>query len=257
MKLVSVGNVVIDLLVELPALPAAGDDVTASDSRTSAGGSFTTLVATARQGVPAVYGGAHGTGPFGDLVRSALQREGIAASADDLDGLVGLVHDASRVSHDTGIAIAGASAVAAAVSAGIGGADLGDALRTGVDAARLGARRGTWIAGADVAARIEWAIGMRGEPLERFLDLVGTSLATQESVPAAFGLLARFDGDGWEAALAAANGGGDTDTIAAMAGAIAGACGFAFASGAIETVTSVNSLELEPVVDALLGLGSR
>lgn len=78
MKLVSVGNVVADLLVELPALPRPGEDVTATASGISAGGSFNTLVAARRQGLDAVYAGAHGTGPFGDTIRADLAREGIA-----------------------------------------------------------------------------------------------------------------------------------------------------------------------------------
>jgi sugar/nucleoside kinase (ribokinase family) len=75
---VSVGNVVADLTIELPALPGPGDDVTATSSGVSAGGSFNALVAAARQGIPSAYGGAHGRGPFGDIVRAALQAEGIA-----------------------------------------------------------------------------------------------------------------------------------------------------------------------------------
>lgn len=72
-RLVSVGNVVVDLLLSLPALPAPGGDVTATASASSAGGSFNTLVAAKRQGLTAVYAGAHGTGPFGDLARAALE----------------------------------------------------------------------------------------------------------------------------------------------------------------------------------------
>jgi sugar/nucleoside kinase (ribokinase family) len=77
-RLVSVGNAVVDLLVELPALPRSGDDVTATGSRTVVGGSATTLVAARRQGLDAAYAGGHGTGPFGDLVRATLGAEGIA-----------------------------------------------------------------------------------------------------------------------------------------------------------------------------------
>jgi sugar/nucleoside kinase (ribokinase family) len=73
-----VGNVVADLLLELPELPSPGADVTATSSGVSAGGSFNTLVAASRQGLPSVYAGAHGTGPFGDLVRSALWGAGIS-----------------------------------------------------------------------------------------------------------------------------------------------------------------------------------
>ena len=189
---------------------------------------------------------------------------GIAWPSTDLPSLVEAVRAAGRVTHDTGLAIAGASAVAAAVSAGLDGAGLDDALALAVGAAHHGAALGTWIAGADVAARIEWAVGLGrdaagDEALATFLDLVGTSLQTQESVPAAFGLLARADGRGWDAALAGAAAGGDTDTIAAMAGAIAGAIGgtAAFPAEAIETVVRVNGLDLAPVVDGLLALRSR
>ncbi|HEX7834274.1 MAG TPA: ADP-ribosylglycohydrolase family protein, partial [Pseudolysinimonas sp.] len=95
--------------------------------------------------------------------------------------------------------------------------------------------------------------------LAGFLDLVGTSLQTQESVPAAFGLLARAAGRGWEAALAGAAAGGDTDTIAAIAGAIGGAIGGAgaFPPEAVVTVIEVNGLDLDPIVDGLLALRAR
>src|SRR5262249_9777552 len=64
----------------------------------------------------------------------------------------------------------------------------------------------------------------RREAADLIYRLVGTSLATQESVPAAFAVLAAVPGDPWQACLLAASLGGDCDTIAAMAGAIAGAC---------------------------------
>ncbi len=76
-RLVSVGNVVVDLLLDLPSLPEPGGDVTATGSGVSAGGAFNTLVAARRQGLPSMYAGAHGTGPFGDTVRAALAAEAI------------------------------------------------------------------------------------------------------------------------------------------------------------------------------------
>jgi len=231
-------------------------------------GSLDLLGPSTRAAVAAVLGGtpADEAGRAGSTNGAAMRVTpvGIAWPSTDLPGLVGAVRAASRVSHDTGIAIAGASAVAAAVSAGLDGADLDDAIAGGVEAARLGAALGTWIAGADVASRIQWAVGLGrdaagDEGLAHFLDLVGTSLQTQESVPAAFGLLARAGGRGWDAALAGAAGGGDTDTIAAMAGAIGGAIGGtgAFPADAVATVTRVNDLDLAPVVDGLLALRTR
>ena len=149
--------------------------------------------------------------------------------------LVDHVVRASSVTHNTGIALAGAAAVAAAVSAGVSGATVAQATALGVQAARLAAGRGHWVAGADIAARIEWAAGLvagraDGEPGAEaeaaglIYTLVGTSLATQESVPAAFAVLAAVPADPWRACRLAASLGGDCDTIAAMTGAIAGAC---------------------------------
>ncbi|WP_372593200.1 ADP-ribosylglycohydrolase family protein, partial [Actinotalea sp.] len=94
------------------------------------------------------------------------------------------------------------------------------------------------------------------EALRDVRELVGTSLAAQESVPAAFAVLALWPDDPWRACLAAAGLGGDSDTIAAMAGAIAGAChGTAgFPAEALRTIREVNHLDLDGVADALLAL---
>jgi len=185
------------------------------------------------------------------------------ASPSSLSTLVDHVEAASRVTHNTGIALAGASAVAAAVSAGVSGAGLAAATAAAVQAARIGAERGHWVAGADVAARIEWAMGLvagrdQAQASELIYTLVGTSLATQESVPAAFAVLAAVPGDPWRACLLAASLGGDCDTIAAMAGAIAGACAGveAFPPEAI-AVIDAHGLGLATLADDLFALRSR
>ena len=153
----------------------------------------------------------------------------VAFTRNELSALVDHVVLASYVTHNTGIALAGAAAVASAVSAGTGGATVAEATALAIEAARIAARRGHWAAGADVASRIAWAAGLmtsrpRREAADLIYRLVGTSLATQESVPAAFAVLAAVPGDPWQACLLAASLGGDCDTIAAMAGAVAGAC---------------------------------
>jgi ADP-ribosylglycohydrolase len=75
-------------------------------------------------------------------------------------------------------------------------------------------------------------------------------------VPAAFGILATHPDDPWAACLAAASLGGDSDTIAAMAGAIGGAClGLrAFPVDAVGTVRRVNRLDFEDLARDLLAL---
>jgi sugar/nucleoside kinase (ribokinase family) len=76
-RLLYLGNVVIDLVLVVPALPARGGDVLATGSQLTPGGGFNVMAAAARQGMPVTYAGAHGSGPFGSLARAGLQREGI------------------------------------------------------------------------------------------------------------------------------------------------------------------------------------
>ncbi len=79
-RLVSLGSVIVDLVLELPHLPPRGGDVLAAQRGMAVGGAFNVLSAASRLGLPGVYAGPHGTGPFGDLIRAELAREGIAAS---------------------------------------------------------------------------------------------------------------------------------------------------------------------------------
>jgi ADP-ribosylglycohydrolase len=184
---------------------------------------------------------------------------GIATPCTDLGVLVDRVVEASLATHNTSVALAGAAAVAAAVSAGIDGATVTEATRIAVAAAQLAARRGHWVAAADVASRITWAAGLvaglsLAEVIDHVYALVGTSLATQESVPAAFAVVAASPGDPWLACRIGASLGGDCDTIAAMAGAIAGACHGveAFPASARSTIVSVNGLGLDDLARDLL-----
>ncbi|MBV9384776.1 MAG: sugar kinase [Streptosporangiaceae bacterium] len=77
-RLVFAGEAIVDLVMRVPALPERGGDMLATSSGLAAGGGFNIMAAAARQGLPVVYAGGHGTGPMGDLVRSALAAEGIA-----------------------------------------------------------------------------------------------------------------------------------------------------------------------------------
>jgi ADP-ribosylglycohydrolase len=248
-------------------------DMAARGSLDLLGPSTRRAVAAVLSGVPAEQAGASGDtngaamriAPVGiavplDLPEAASPSSPAASSS--LSTLVEQVVAASYVTHNTGIALAGAAAVAAAVSAGLSGASIAEATTIATAAARLAAGRGHWVAGADVAARIEWAVGLvagrdRAEAAGLIYTLVGTSLATQESVPAAFAVLAARPEDPWQACLLAASLGGDCDTIAAMAGAVAGAChGLgAFPPGAL-AVIDAQGLGLTALADDLCALRS-
>jgi ADP-ribosylglycohydrolase len=228
-------------------------------------GSLDLLGPSTRAAVAAVAAGRpiEEAGRFGTTNGAAMRITpvGIAVPATDLDLLVDRVVEASWVTHNTGVALAGAAAVAAAVSASLDGADPATVTETAVRAAQLAATRGHWIAAADIGARISWTVdlvaGERPEAAaELIYRLVGTSVATQESVPAAFAVLAVHPHDPWQATLLAASLGGDCDTIAAIVGAIAGAGHGvdAFPAAALQTISAVNHLPLTELAIALLAL---
>lgn len=244
------------------------DDLLAWERRMVATGSADLLGPSTRRALTALADGAPlaDAGRWGDTNGAAMRIApvGIATPPQPLDRLCDRVHDASRLTHDTTIANAGASAVAAVVSAGVDGAGTVAALRLGVEAAALGAERGNYMAGADVSRRIAWAIDLvAGRPDEEALDLiydlVGTGVATQEGVPAAFAIASLRPDDPWGACVLAASLGGDCDTVGAIAGAMVGACcGYdRLPAGAVRRVRETNDLHLEPLIDALLDLRSR
>ena len=240
------------------ALDRWEQDARARGSGDLLGPSTLAAIQAVRNGTAPHLAGANGT-TNGAAMR--ITPVGIAVAPVDIEALVDRVEEACLVSHHTSVAIAGAAAVAAVVSAGVEGHGLAAAVALGIVAARAGARRGRWVAGADVAARIAWCTELAGRRdavvvVDRVVRLIGTSLATQESVPAAFAMLLLHAHDPWAACLAAASLGGDTDTIAAMSGAMAGAIyGVdAFPEDAVATVRAVNDLQLEQRVDDLLAL---
>ena len=71
-RLLHLGNVVVDIVLDVPALPERGGDVLATGTGMSTGGGFNVMVAAARQGLRVAYAGAYGTGPFAALARTAL-----------------------------------------------------------------------------------------------------------------------------------------------------------------------------------------
>ncbi|KQO59984.1 PfkB family carbohydrate kinase [Curtobacterium sp. Leaf261] len=76
-RLVSVGNVIVDIVMRIGAIPELGGDVIADGSEITAGGGLNTMVAARRDGLDVVFAGQYGTGPFGDVVRSALLASGV------------------------------------------------------------------------------------------------------------------------------------------------------------------------------------
>jgi len=76
-RLLHLGNVVDDIVMDVPALPERGGDVLASRAEMTPGGGFNVMAAAARQGLRVAYAGSHGSGPFAALACAALDREHI------------------------------------------------------------------------------------------------------------------------------------------------------------------------------------
>jgi sugar/nucleoside kinase (ribokinase family) len=76
-RLVFAGEAIVDVLMRVPGLPPRGGDLLATSAEVAVGGGFNVMAAAARQDLPVLYAGGHGTGPWGELVRAALAAEGI------------------------------------------------------------------------------------------------------------------------------------------------------------------------------------
>ncbi|MCD0445067.1 ADP-ribosylglycohydrolase family protein [Glycomyces sp. A-F 0318] len=173
------------------------------------------------------------------------------------------VQDSARITHNSSIGLAAAAAVGAAVSAGIDGAGAEEAVTAAAEYADLAERRAHWVAGGRIGPRVRWARTLlrESDPADHsrlVTDLVGTSVAAQESVVAALALAA-VSTDPWATVRTAAGLGGDTDTVAAMAGAVLGAVHgtAAWPAGAVAEVQERNGLDLEPLCAGLLAIRAK
>jgi ADP-ribosylglycohydrolase len=172
---------------------------------------------------------------------------GVATAAEPLSRLVAAVVAANRATHDTGAAHAGAAVVATVVSVGIDGGTFAEAARLAIGAARAFGWEAVFVD------------ALRAESEDDLVEKFGTGVETVESVPTAFGVAALHPDDPWLAASIAASLGGDTDTMAALAGAMVGACTglAALPDVAVRRVSELNDLALEPLARKLLALRNR
>jgi len=136
-------------------------------------------------------------------------------------------------SHDTDVAISSACAIASGVARALVEPSLGAVIDACREGGRIGVRlaqeRARMLPGPRFLARLDMALEIaRAAPDDRsFLialeSSVGASVLAAESVPAAIGILAYAKGDPMRTISLAASVGNDTDSIATMAGALAGA----------------------------------
>ena len=188
---------------------------------------------------------------------------GVAMSTADPEAFAEAVWSSCRVTHATRQGFQSAALVAAAVSMGIdtprsAASDMTALLWKAVSYVDSLPERGAWTPDPDVVAATRRAMQLVANPasssLECLVEQVGTSVASAQAIPMAFALLARDPSP--QALLDAANIGGDTDTIGAIAGAILGAAagGGVFDGRALAQVEEVSRLGLATVAEQLLAL---
>ena len=188
---------------------------------------------------------------------------GIAMSTADPEAFADAVWSSCQVTHATHQGFQSAALVAAAVSMGIdwdtpSASDMTALLWKAVSYVDSLPERGAWTPDPDVVAATRRAMQLVANPasssLECLVEQVGTSVASAQAIPMAFALLARDPSP--RALLDAANIGGDTDTIGAIAGAILGAVlGFeVFVGRGLAQVELASHLDLPSVALELLEL---
>ncbi|MBX7213315.1 MAG: ADP-ribosylglycohydrolase family protein [Thermoflexales bacterium] len=206
---------------------------------------------TGRKGT--TNGGAMRVAPIG--VAHAL------APGGSLAGCLRDVIAATTPTHNTHAGMQGAVCVAfAAHAAAQPGATLAGILEAAQAGAREGRRHGVWSWYTPLDGRIALARRLVAETADRDAALdalyagIGVGLDPAESVAAAFGVLALADGEPMAALQAGINLGGDTDTVAAIVGAISGAWQgiAAFDPASLARVEAVNGLDFRALAAATL-----
>jgi ADP-ribosylglycohydrolase len=237
----------------------------------SIGGDHTPYIGpSTRRAVQALKSGAdpHTTGTRGDTDGGAMRicPVGLINLGNYEQAVLDTVA-ACTPSHNTDVAISGAAAVAGAIAVALKpGSTLQDILTAGRESAVAGQGHGHPWLGASVPRRIDLAleiVDQPSSPYDRIVDLydiVGSTLATSEAVPSAFGILALAEGDVMDCARFAAALSGDADTVGAMACAIAGAWHGveAFPQDILETLETVNTqLDFRGVARGLTSLAEE
>ena len=168
------------------------------------------------------------------------------------------------------MAISAACGQAAAVAEALSeDASLGSVVEAAIRGAEYGSKegkeKGYIIPSASVARRIELAVELvdkASDPMEAAVlveDYIGSYLPAAETLPAALGVFYACKGDPMLTMQFAASIGGDTDTVASVAGAIAGA--FTGIEGIsremLDFVEEVNHLGLKQYAQRLKNIATR
>jgi len=187
-----------------------------------------------------------------------------------LDRTVSDAITVTMITHDNYLALSGACAVACAVSrALLPDADVYNVLQAALFGAKEGERQGREIArdvaGPSVVRRLEMAIEIglgKGTPREKMRELgdrIGAGLHVSEAIPTAVGLFAANEGHAVGSIVGGVNVGYDTDTVATMSGAIAGALNgaSAYPPHFLPTLEKANGLDIQGLARQITAIAMK
>jgi len=195
----------------------------------------------------------------GNGAATRISPVGLIDTTSDLNKLVEDVARATAMTHGGRVAVTGAAAVAAAISAAVEGWPAGYVLIQALQAAKLAERYGYPDNLDSVSAKLQTAIDLAasytGKELWEGLGReIGWGFCANQAVPAAL-ILACTLLNAKEAILTAVNQGGDSDAVAGIAGAVAAALNPpSLPRKWIQQVQTINSLDLGGIAQKLVEL---
>lgn len=230
---------------------------TAADSRGYIGPSSLKALKAIESGEDPLKAGRGGT-TCGAAMRAPAAA--LCSRGDSPEKLAGDIYNCSLPTHNTNLAIEASLAMGFAVDAAARGAGIEKVLKASLEgASRIDNFDTPDYVGASSAWKIKYLVELLAgkREIDVILDMIyylnGTGLPANEVVPAALAIFYVAKGDVWLSIRMGASVGGDTDTIAALAGLLT-----ALHSGdhnipeeVVEEVLEVNGLDLSGVAEML------
>ena len=201
------------------------------------------------------------TGHFGTTNGSSMRVAPLAfLGAPSIEQTARVAITSAYPTHATRTATSGAAAVACATTAAATpGATLESIVHAAMEGAVIGEAAGVhYSQSPSIARRIAWAVDLVSSDkddehkLKDIYDFIGTSMITHETVPAVIAYVVMAEGDPMRAIRLSTWGGGDCDTLAAIAGGICGAYKGveALPVEMLQTIDEVNKLNLAQTAQA-------
>lgn len=185
---------------------------------------------------------------------------GIISDYKNMEQLVKNVYQICLPTHNTKIAVAGASAAAAAVSYVVrGGNSIEEIWEIAYYAIETAEAYGYDFPSASLCFRMKQAQNIfeqenREEKrvLKRLYEEIGSGMETIETIPCVFAIIELANGNPWKAARLSAEIGWDTDTIGAISSAICGGIHPDFPEEIVQTIQKVNGIDFKTLTEEIM-----